>query len=733
MKNNLLLFVFLIFSSALFAQDKMYIHKSDKVTVVSSISATDSVYFSDDNSMLNIKVGTSVAKYALSKIDSITFGDDSNTVLIKYDGATVSVVNPLAFEGVTVTVNNADVVVTSTSTMQDINYQLSGTSTDGSLKIYSDKSFNLLMNGVNITNADGPAINIQSKKKVSVGLMAGTTNSLTDGSTYTSSTEDQKGTFFSEGQLVFSGTGILNVKSNAKHGIACDDYINIAGGNITVSGAKTDGIHANQYIKMSDGTLNVTATSDAIDCEDGYIEISGGTITTTNASADVKAISCDSVLNITGGTITMNVSGNQSKALKSKKNINLTGGNITINASGSVALTASGSGYDASYCTAVKSDSSVIINGSTLTIKSTGVSGKGISAGKNIEMTSGTVNISTTGAGATYKNTSGVTDSYSASCLSSDVNTIIKGGTLTVSSSGSGGKGISSDGTITIGDANTSPTITITTTGSKFTVSGTDYCHPKALRATGAITINNGKITISSSDDGIHSDASITQNGGDITINNSVEGIESKYVTINGGSVWVNASDDGFNTTFSTVSGGTESNDGSLLTVNGGYVYASATSGDAIDSNGNILIAGGTVVANGPASQPNEAVDYNGSFTVTGGFLMGAGANSPMSKAMGSATTQYSLYLTSTSGISAGTMFHIQDASGTDIVSFTPARSAGVFFFSSSALKAGTYTIYTGGSSSGTAKDGLYTGGKYTAGTSKKSFTISSKVTSVSF
>ena len=46
-------------------------------------------------------------------------------------------------------------------------------------------------------------------------------------------------------------------------------------------------------------------------------------------------------------------------------------------------------------------------------------------------------------------------------------------------------------------------------------------------------------------------------------------------------------------------------------------------------------------------------------------------------------------------------------------------------------LKSGaTYSIYTGGSCTGTLTDGLYSGGTYSGGTQYKTITLSSKVTS---
>ena len=542
----------------------------------------------------------------------------------------------------------------------------------------------------------------------------------------------RKQRYSAKGQIDFDGTGSLTVKSNSKHAICSDDYIDIQNGTITISGAKKDGIHANDYFEMSGGTLNVTATSDGIECEGGNVIISGGTITTASASADVKGITCDSTMVITGGTINMTVNGNQSKGLKSAQEMTLSGGTITINTSGAAVLESSGSGYDPSYCTAIKSDSTITINGSSITIISSGAGGKGISSDKSIVVKSGSINIKTSGAGATYKNTSGTTDSYNATCFSA-ANINIVGGSVTTSSSGAGGKGLKADTSITIGDSNNTPTIGITTTGSKFIVSGSDYCHPKAILSDGTVTINNGNITISSSDDGIHAETAYTQNNGSVTISNSYEAVESRNITLNNGTLNVTASNDAINATAGTVSGGTESNDGSSLNVKGGTLIATCTNGDAIDSNGNIYISGGTTIANGPTSGVEEAADFNGSFVMTGGLFIGAGSNSNMSKAMSMTSTQSNMFITSSSMISSSTLLHIQNASGTDVLTFRPQNGGYDFLFSSSSLtKGSSYSIYTGGSyTGGSSTNGLYTGGTYsTSGASlKKTVTLSNSST----
>ncbi len=734
---------------SLFAQDKIIIHKSDNSVVETLISAIDSMVFTNNGATINVyKSDNTVSNYAVSDIDSISFGSSSDVVSITYSNGSAVIVNPLADQGVTVTADGANVTVNSAIDGTEVSYLVSGSASDGSLKIYSSYRIDLILKGLTLTNTTGPAINIQSSKKISVTLAAGTTNTLGDGTTYATSTEDQKGTFFSEGQLIFSGTGSLNVSSIAKHGICSDDYIQVDGGNITVTAAGKDGIHCKDAFKVNSGTLNVTATSDGIDCEDGLINITGGDITTINSSADVKSISCDSTMSISGGTLNLTVNGNQSKGLKAKQRMTLSGGAITINTSGAAVLVAEGSGSEPSYCTAIKCDSAINMSGSSVTIISSGLAGKGISGDENVNITAGTISITTTGSGTTYKNSLGVTDSYAATCITADGNLNITGGNITTTSSGNGGKGLSADGSITIGDTGNSPALNIKTTGARFLVSGSDYCHPKAILATGAIVINNGTTIVNSTDDGIHSASSISVNGGNNTISaisttqGMGEGVEAPTITFNGGTTNITASNDGINATYGTVAGGTEQNDGSNLYIKGGIVIVAGS--DAIDSNGNITISGGTTIVSGPTNQPEEAIDYNGTFLVNGGLLIAGGSNSNMTTAMASGSTQVSMFIKSSASLAATSMLHIENASGTEMVTFKPKNAVYYFHFSSPALAKNTsYKFYFGGSYSGgsyvgnSSGWGLYTGGTYsTSGATLKSTTTTSSsgtVNTISF
>ena len=180
-------------------------------------------------------------------------------------------------------------------------------------KIYSNAKFEIQMNNIDITNSTGPAINNQSKYKASILLLNGTINALNDGSSYTTSAEDQKSTLFSEGPVEFFGGGTLIVKSITKHAICSDDYIQVSGGNINIPSAGKDGFHSKGLFSCNNGNIQTNTTGDGIESELGNLTILGGNITTVNTMADTKGITCDYDMTISGGTIVQTVSGNQAK------------------------------------------------------------------------------------------------------------------------------------------------------------------------------------------------------------------------------------------------------------------------------------------------------------------------------------------------------------------------------------------------------------------------------------
>jgi hypothetical protein len=268
----------------------------------------------------------------------------------------------------------------------------------------------------------------------------------------------------------------------------------------------------------------------------------------------------------------------------------------------------------------------------------------------------------------------------------------------------------------------------LTIDNGSFVISSAD----DALHADNSVTINGGNFLVQTGDDAIHAEKSITFEGDTLKILSSYEGIESASININDGYISMVSSDDAFNATKGTA---TEANDGSCLYIRGGNTFVNASGGDGIDSNGNVVMTAGTMVVNGPKSQPEVGIDVNGTFNISGGLLLATGPNSGnMIEATSASSEQYAVKITTSSTLSSSSLFHIEDADGNNMVTFKPVRTVYYIIFSSPDLtSSSTYSIFTGGTSTGENYNGLYTGGIYSGGTFKKQFVISGKVTNVSF
>lgn len=255
----------------------------------------------------------------------------------------------------------------------------------------------------------------------------------------------------------------------------------------------------------------------------------------------------------------------------------------------------------------------------------------------------------------------------------------------------------------------------------------------------GYVIIEGGTINIDAGDDGIHSESAIAIAGGNIDITQSNEGIEAPTIAISGGDTSVVSTDDGINVAggdaASTAEGGAAGGpqgsgaaSSNKLVISGGTLSVDSQ-GDGLDANGSIEMSGGTVIVNGPTNNGNGSLDYDGSFVMTGGFIVSAGS-SGMVQATADTSTQPGVLMTFTQAQQAGTLVHMEDNDGNAILTFAPAKSYQAIFVSSPDLKQnGTYTLYSGGTSTGTATNGLYEGGSYEGGTKVVTFENATMVT----
>ena len=284
---------------------------------------------------------TQVSDTTSTDVSDVEF---SRTVTVVYSSSTASVSG--TGDGLTVTVDGAGVTIVNSGS-EAVAYNVSGTSSNGYLKIYSSAVQQLCLNGLNLANPSGAAINLQgSASKPSGGertyLVIGGTNTLADGSSYsaTPDDEDEKGVVFAEGDIVVSGDGSLTVTASGKSGIVSDDCLYIKGGDITVNMTSAAKVVSGDTLKPA--------------CMKGkdFFSITDGTLTLTSSGTGAKGISGDGTATFAGGTVTVTVTGTNfgtsgggwgggsasgnsvaAKGIKFDGNITISGGVINVTAS----------------------------------------------------------------------------------------------------------------------------------------------------------------------------------------------------------------------------------------------------------------------------------------------------------------------------------------------------------------------------------------------------------------
>ena len=343
-------------------------------------------------------------------------------------------------------------------------------------------------------------------------------------------------------------------------------------GTLNIIGNVKHGIKTGEYMTLKNATINITkAAGDGINCAQ-FFQMTSGKIAISGVSDD--GIQCDIEDSTAGSTGETTDHEDEDTG-----NIYLEGGDITASVTADAAK-------------AIKAEGDIRATGTNVTATT---SGGGVWDADKVK-------------------------TKSSSCMSADGNMLISGGTLTLTSTGAGGKGINVDGNFTA----TGGSVTINTSGNAVVASSTgtlsvvtssqqldnydsDYkSSPKGIKVDGAIVISDNAVI------------SVTTTGA------GGEGIESKTsIDITGGQTTVNASDDGINASKNTSTGGSGD-----LTISGGYVFSKSSGNDGIDANGNCYIKGGLVYAIGTTA-PEKSIDANTEegkkLYITGGTIIAVG------------------------------------------------------------------------------------------------------------
>ena len=175
-------------------------------------------------------------------------------------------------------------------------------------------------------------------------------------------------------------------------------------------------------------------------------------------------------------------------------------------------------------------------------------------------------------------------------------------------------------------------------------------------------------------------------NDGILNITAANEGLDSElHLTLNGGQVNIVSGNDGINTNEDGVS---------VTTVNGGRLNITITGetgeGDGIDSNGWLVINGGSVISSACGFSEDAGIDSDMGIYLNGGTVLATG-NMLDQIAGGSATYAVFQFAQAQTG---GCSYTLNNAEGNPVLTHTPANDFRVLIISGSGLSEGEYTFY---------------------------------------
>lgn len=301
---------------------------------------------------------------------------ESEATVITLNGSSAAV------SGDGASVSGATVTITSPG-----DYKITGTLTNGQLVIKARQEgiIRLILNGVNVSNSNTSPLFVDAAEKVVLVLNDGTTNTFSDGTSYSDTDEGQNAAIYSQAYLSVYGEGKLVVDGNYADGIGAKDGMVIKSGTIEVT-AVDDGIRGKDYLLIHDANITVNCSGDGLKSDNetdsslGYVYIEAGTFQIT-AGAD--GISAQTALVTKGGQYVITSGGGSSRSVSATLSAK------AIKAGGAISLT--GTSFNLSAAEdGIHSDTDITINGGTYTISAYD---DGIHATTNITFESGDISI----------------------------------------------------------------------------------------------------------------------------------------------------------------------------------------------------------------------------------------------------------------------------------------------------------------------------------------------------
>ena len=216
-------------------------------------SGTASAYFSDRD--FEVGYDETVSAFIQLNGDSVECSSDA----VQINGSTITIID----EGT---------------------YIVSGTLNDGMIIIDSEKTdkTQLVLDGVTIHSETKAPVYIKQSDKVFITMAADTTNTLSNGGSFTTIDDNNiDAVIFSKEDVTLNGSGTMIITSPAGHGIVSKDSLALTSGIYDISSA-SHGLAGKDDVCITNAELTITSGKDGIHAEDsdneagGYIYIQSG-------------------------------------------------------------------------------------------------------------------------------------------------------------------------------------------------------------------------------------------------------------------------------------------------------------------------------------------------------------------------------------------------------------------------------------------------------------------------
>ena len=255
--------------------------------------------------------------------DSEVNADDVSTSIHLSDAS-------ITVEGKFAAVNGSKVTISHSGT-----YTIDGTLSDGQIfvEIPDEKTdpgtVKLVLNGVNITGKNAPAILVKNADKTSITIADATENFISDGTSAYTSDYEKNAVIEAKDDLTIkggnAGTGTLTITANVQPAIVCNNDIKFTGGITNIDALNetepNDAVKGKTSVLVKDGKLSIQSQGDGIKSTKGNVDFEGGEVSIKSGSDAVQA---ETAINISGGDI----SAFGDKGLTSAGAVNITGGDL---------------------------------------------------------------------------------------------------------------------------------------------------------------------------------------------------------------------------------------------------------------------------------------------------------------------------------------------------------------------------------------------------------------------